>query len=115
MGLVSYLTFSNLRSWCPGLPACPCWCPSLANPGSPCLPQDSDISAPSFADGEFIPTESGFFPEDEEEAMTLASPEGPQESDMDSPMESTQGLEGSIGHAEEKARELGGLFLPDDK
>ncbi|XP_040856986.1 rab11 family-interacting protein 4 isoform X4 [Ochotona curzoniae] len=74
----------------------------------------NDISAPSFADGEFIPTESGFFPEDEEEAMTLASPEGPQESDMDSPMESTQGLEGSIGHAEEKARELGGLFLPDD-
>ncbi|XP_058531724.1 rab11 family-interacting protein 4 isoform X5 [Ochotona princeps] len=49
--------------------------------------------------------------------MTLASPEGPQESDMDSPMESTQGLEGSIRHAsaEEKARALGGLFLPDDK
>ncbi|XP_023373283.1 rab11 family-interacting protein 4 isoform X3 [Otolemur garnettii] len=48
--------------------------------------------------------------------MTLAPPEGPQESDMDSPMESTQSLEGSVGSpAEEKDGGLGGLFLPEDK
>lgn len=48
--------------------------------------------------------------------MTLAPPEGPPESDMDSPMESTQSLEGSVGSpAEEKDGGLGGLFLPEDK
>ncbi|KAM4843929.1 rab11 family-interacting protein 4 [Thomomys bottae] len=79
-------------------------------PGS----QGSDVSGPTFADGELIPREPGFFPEDEEEAMTLASPEDPQETDMDSPMESTQGLEGSVrGPGKEPG--LGGLFLPEDK
>ncbi|XP_053424923.1 rab11 family-interacting protein 4 isoform X3 [Nycticebus coucang] len=81
-------------------------------PGS----QGSEVAGPTYADGELIPREPGFFPEDEEEAMTLAPPEGPQESDMDSPMESTQSLEGSVGSpAEEKDRGLGGLFLPEDK
>lgn len=48
--------------------------------------------------------------------MTLALPEGPQELDMDSPMESSQGPEGSVkGCGEEKEPELGGLFLPEDK
>lgn len=48
--------------------------------------------------------------------MTLTLPEGPQELDMDSPMESSQGLEGSVrSPVEEKEPELGGLFLPEDK
>uniref|UniRef100_A0A452UII6 RAB11 family interacting protein 4 n=1 Tax=Ursus maritimus TaxID=29073 RepID=A0A452UII6_URSMA len=78
-----------------------------------CLEQGSEVPGPTFADGELLPRDPGFFPEDEEEAMTLAPPEGPPESDMDSPMESTQGLEGSV--AEEKDGGLGGLFLPEDK
>ncbi|XP_030890093.1 rab11 family-interacting protein 4 isoform X1 [Leptonychotes weddellii] len=77
-----------------------------------CLSQGSEVSGPTFADGERLPRVPGFFPEDEEEAMTLAPPEGPPESDMDSPMESTQSLEGSV--AEEKDGGLGGLFLPED-
>ncbi|XP_051014033.1 rab11 family-interacting protein 4 isoform X2 [Acomys russatus] len=78
--------------------------------------QGSEISGSTFADGELLPREPGFFQEDEEEAMTLALPEGPQELDMDSPMESSQGLEGSVRSAgEEKEPELGGLFLPEDK
>ncbi|XP_008269276.2 rab11 family-interacting protein 4 isoform X1 [Oryctolagus cuniculus] len=82
-----------------------------------CVEQGSEVPGPTFADGELIPTEPGFFPEDEEEAMTLAPPEGPHESDMDSPMESTQGLEGPVGSAgmEERGPGLGGLFLPDHK
>ncbi|XP_064127503.1 rab11 family-interacting protein 4 isoform X1 [Loxodonta africana] len=81
-----------------------------------CVEQGSEVPGPPFADGELISGEPGFFPEDEEEAMTLAPPEGPQESDMDSPMESTQSLEGSVGSpAEEKDGGLGGLFLPEDK
>uniref|UniRef100_A0A7N5JZV3 RAB11 family interacting protein 4 n=1 Tax=Ailuropoda melanoleuca TaxID=9646 RepID=A0A7N5JZV3_AILME len=75
--------------------------------------QGSEVPGPTFADGELLPRDPGFFPEDEEEAMTLAPPEGPPESDIDSPMESTQGLEGSV--AEEKDGGLGGLFLPEDK
>lgn len=48
--------------------------------------------------------------------MTLALPEGPQELDMDSPMESSQGPEESVRSlGEEKEPELGGLFLPEDK
>ncbi|XP_037351352.1 rab11 family-interacting protein 4 isoform X1 [Talpa occidentalis] len=75
--------------------------------------QGSEVPGPTFADGELVPV---FFPEDEEEAMMLAPPEGPSESDMDSPMESTQSLEGSVGSpAEEKDGGLGGLFLPEDK
>lgn len=86
------------------------------SPPTPYLFQGSDFSGSTFVDGELIPREPGFFPEDEEEAMTLAPPEGPQESDMDSPMEGTQSLEGSVGSpAEEKERGLGGLFLPEDK
>ncbi|XP_014445591.1 rab11 family-interacting protein 4 isoform X2 [Tupaia chinensis] len=89
----------------------------------PCAPeildyveQGSEGSDPTFADGELVPREPGCFPEDEEEAMTLAPPEGPSESDMDSPMESAQSLEGSVGSpAEEKDGGLGGLFLPEDK
>lgn len=78
--------------------------------------QGSEVPGSTFADGELLPREPGFFPEDEEEAMTLAPPEGPPESDMDSPMESTQSLEGSVGSpAEEKDGGLGGLFLPEDK
>lgn len=74
------------------------------------------MPGPAFADGELLPRDPGFFPEDEEEAMTLAPPEGPPESDMDSPMESTRSLEGSVGGpAEEKDGGLGGLFLPEDK
>ncbi|KAF6096501.1 RAB11 family interacting protein 4 [Phyllostomus discolor] len=81
-------------------------------PGS----QGSEVPGPTFADGELLPREPGFFPEDEEEAMTLAPPEGPPELDMDSPMESAQSLEGSVGSpAEEKDGGLGGLFLPEDK
>ncbi|XP_036925703.1 rab11 family-interacting protein 4 isoform X2 [Sturnira hondurensis] len=81
-------------------------------PGS----QGSEVPGPTFAGGEILPREPGFFPEDEEEAMTLAPPEGPPELDMDSPMESTQSLEGSVGSpAEEKDGGLGGLFLPEDK
>lgn len=82
-----------------------------------CLSQDSEVPGSTFADGELIPREPGIFPEDEEEVMmTLAPPEGSQESDMDSPMESTQSLEGSVGSpAEDKERGLGGLFLPEDK
>ncbi|XP_004399681.1 PREDICTED: rab11 family-interacting protein 4 isoform X1 [Odobenus rosmarus divergens] len=86
----------------------------------PCTPeipdwveQGSEVSGPTFADGELLPRDPGFFPEDEEEAMTLAPPEGPPESDMDSPMESTQSLEGSV--TEEKDGGLGALFLPEDK
>uniref|UniRef100_A0A7N5KGS3 RAB11 family interacting protein 4 n=2 Tax=Ailuropoda melanoleuca TaxID=9646 RepID=A0A7N5KGS3_AILME len=78
-----------------------------------CVEQGSEVPGPTFADGELLPRDPGFFPEDEEEAMTLAPPEGPPESDIDSPMESTQGLEGSV--AEEKDGGLGGLFLPEDK
>lgn len=85
-----------------------------------CLSQDSEVSGSTFADGELIPREPGFFPDDEEddnqEAMTLALPEGPQESDMDSPMEGAQSLEGSVGSpGEEKEQGIGGLFLPEDK
>lgn len=78
--------------------------------------QGSDFSGSTFADGELLPREPDFFQEDEEEAMTLTLPEGPQELDMDSPMESSQGLEGSVrSPVEEKEPELGGLFLPEDK
>ncbi|XP_059127288.1 rab11 family-interacting protein 4 isoform X1 [Peromyscus eremicus] len=81
-----------------------------------CVEQGSDISSSTFADGELLPREPGFFQEDEEEAMTLALPEGPQELEMDSPMESSQGLEGSVRSPdEEKEPELGGLFLQEDK
>lgn len=81
-----------------------------------CLSQGGEVPGPTFAGGEPLPREPGLFPEDEEEAMTLAPPEGPPESDMDSPMESTQSLEGSVGSpAEEKDGGLGGLFLPEDK
>ncbi|NP_001333676.1 rab11 family-interacting protein 4 isoform 3 [Homo sapiens] len=76
--------------------------------------QGSEVTGPTFADGELIPREPGFFPEDEEEAMTLAPPEGPQELYTDSPMESTQSLEGSVGSPAEKDGGLGGLFLPED-
>ncbi|XP_059127290.1 rab11 family-interacting protein 4 isoform X3 [Peromyscus eremicus] len=80
-----------------------------------CVEQGSDISSSTFADGELLPREPGFFQEDEEEAMTLALPEGPQELEMDSPMESSQGLEGSVRSPdEEKEPELGGLFLQED-
>ncbi|XP_031207203.1 rab11 family-interacting protein 4 isoform X3 [Mastomys coucha] len=78
--------------------------------------QGSDFSGSTFADGELLPREPDFFQEDEEEAMALALPEGPQELDMDSPMESSQGPEGSVrSSGEEKEPELGGLFLPEDK
>nr|XP_055244524.1 rab11 family-interacting protein 4 isoform X5 [Gorilla gorilla gorilla] len=77
--------------------------------------QGSEVTGPTFADGELIPREPGFFPEDEEEAMTLAPPEGPQELYTDSPMESTQSLEGSVGSPAEKDGGLGGLFLPEDR
>ncbi|CAK6437957.1 unnamed protein product [Pipistrellus nathusii] len=81
-----------------------------------CAEQGSEAPGPTFPDGEVLPREPGFFPEEEEEAMTLAPPEGPPESDMDSPMESTQSLEGSVGSpAEEKDGGLGGLLLPEDK
>ncbi|XP_033040174.1 rab11 family-interacting protein 4 isoform X1 [Trachypithecus francoisi] len=80
-----------------------------------CVEQGSEVTGPTFADGELIPREPGFFPEDEEEAMTLAPPEGPQELDTDSPMESPQSLEGSVGSPAEKDGGLGGLFLPEDK
>uniref|UniRef100_A0A8C2LWI0 Rab11 family-interacting protein 4 n=1 Tax=Cricetulus griseus TaxID=10029 RepID=A0A8C2LWI0_CRIGR len=81
-----------------------------------CVEQGSNISSSTFADGELLPREPGFFQEDEEEAMTLALPEGPQELEMDSPMESSQGLEGSVrSPGEEKEPELGGLYLPEDK
>uniref|UniRef100_A0ABI8A654 FIP-RBD domain-containing protein n=1 Tax=Felis catus TaxID=9685 RepID=A0ABI8A654_FELCA len=81
-----------------------------------CAEQGSEVPGPTFADGELLPRDPSFFPEDEEEAMTLAPPEGPPESDMDSPMESMQSLEGSVGSpAEEKDGGLGGLFLPEDK
>ncbi|XP_032176119.1 rab11 family-interacting protein 4 isoform X1 [Mustela erminea] len=94
---------------------------SVESAGSlPCTPEISDyveqgneVPGLTFADGELLPRDPGFFPEDEEEAMTLAPLEGPPESDMDSPMESTQSLEGSV--AEEKDGGLGGLFLPEDK
>nr|XP_054315902.1 rab11 family-interacting protein 4 isoform X2 [Pongo pygmaeus] len=79
-----------------------------------CVEQGSEVTGPTFADGELIPREPGFFPEDEEEAMTLAPPEGPQELYTDSPMESTQSLEGSVGSPAEKDGGLGGLFLPED-
>ncbi|XP_052611600.1 rab11 family-interacting protein 4 isoform X2 [Peromyscus californicus insignis] len=80
-----------------------------------CVEQGSDISSSTFADGQLLPREPGFFQEDEEEAMTLALPEGPQELEMDSPMESSQGLEGSVRSPdEEKEPELGGLFLQED-
>ncbi|XP_005077044.1 rab11 family-interacting protein 4 isoform X1 [Mesocricetus auratus] len=81
-----------------------------------CVEQGSDISSSTFADGELLPREPSFFQEDEEEAMTLALPEGPQELEMDSPMESSQGLEGSVrSPGEEKEPELGGLCLPEDR
>ncbi|XP_077021377.1 rab11 family-interacting protein 4 isoform X5 [Tamandua tetradactyla] len=82
-----------------------------------CMEQDSEVPDPTFADGDLVTREPGFFTEDEEEeeAMTLALPEGPQESDMDSPVESTQGLEGPVGSpAEDKDGGLGGLFLEDN-
>lgn len=92
----------------------------MAGPGmhTPPAPecQGSDISSSTFADGELLPREPSFFQEDEEEAMTLALPEGPQELEMDSPMESSQGLEGSVrSPGEEKEPELGGLCLPEDR
>ncbi|KAM7069694.1 rab11 family-interacting protein 4 isoform 2-T2 [Molossus nigricans] len=78
--------------------------------------QGSEVPGPTFADGELLPREPGCCPAEEEEAMALVPPEGPPESDMDSPMESTQSLEGSVGSpAEEKDGGLGGLFLPEDK
>ena len=77
--------------------------------------QGSEVPDPTFADGELLPTEPDFFPEDEDEAMTLAPPEGPQESDMEGPMESTRSLEGPVGIPAEKDAGLGGLFLPEDK
>ncbi|XP_036125339.1 rab11 family-interacting protein 4 [Molossus molossus] len=81
-----------------------------------CVEQGSEVPGPTFADGELLPREPGCCPAEEEEAMALAPPEGPPESDMDSPMESTQSLEGSVGSpAEEKDGGLGGLFLPEDK
>ncbi|XP_036310181.1 LOW QUALITY PROTEIN: rab11 family-interacting protein 4 [Pipistrellus kuhlii] len=81
-----------------------------------CAEQGSEAPGPTFTDGEVLPREPGFFPEEEEEAMMLAPPEGPPESDRDSPMESTQSLEGSVGSpAEEKDGGLGGLLLPEDK
>ncbi|XP_032701210.1 rab11 family-interacting protein 4 isoform X1 [Lontra canadensis] len=80
---------------------------------SDCVEQGSEVPGLTFADGELLPRDPGFFPEDEEEAMTLAPLEGPPESDIDSPMESTQSLEGSV--AEDKDGGLGGLFLPEDK
>ncbi|XP_028722771.1 rab11 family-interacting protein 4 isoform X1 [Peromyscus leucopus] len=81
-----------------------------------CVEQGSDISSSTFADGELLPREPGFFQEEEEEAMALALPEGPQELEMDSPMESSQGPEGSVRSPdEEKEPELGGLFLQEDK
>lgn len=81
-----------------------------------CVEQASDISSSTFADGELLPREPGFFQEEEEEAMTLALPEGPQELEMDTPMESSPGLEGSgRSPGDEKEPELGGLFLPEDK
>ncbi|CAH6785814.1 Rab11fip4 [Phodopus roborovskii] len=80
-----------------------------------CEELGSDISSSTFADGEHLSREPGFFQEDEEEAMTLALPEGPQELEMDSPMESSQGLEGSVRSPGEKEPELGGLYLPEDK
>lgn len=81
-----------------------------------CVEQGSKVPGATFADGELLPREPAFFPEDEEEAMTLAPPEGPPESDMDSPMESTQSLEETVGSpADEKDGGLRGLFLPEDK
>ncbi|KAM5149463.1 rab11 family-interacting protein 4 isoform 1-T1 [Callospermophilus lateralis] len=82
-----------------------------------CVEQDIEVPGSTFADGELIPREPSIFPEDEEEPMmTLAPAEGSLESDLDSPMESTQSLEGSVGSpAEDKDRGLGGLFLPEDK
>ncbi|KAI4555915.1 hypothetical protein MJT46_014538 [Ovis ammon polii x Ovis aries] len=80
-----------------------------------CVEQGSEVPDPTFADGELLPTEPDFFPEDEDEAMTLAPPEGPQESDMEGPMESTRILEGPVGIPAEKDAVLGGLFLPEDK
>ncbi|XP_060059980.1 rab11 family-interacting protein 4 isoform X2 [Erinaceus europaeus] len=79
--------------------------------------QGIEVPGPVFTDGELIPREPSFFPEDEEEAMTLAPLEAPLELDMmDSPMESTQSLECSVViSAEEKDGGLGGLFLPEDK
>ncbi|KAB0362763.1 hypothetical protein FD754_006919, partial [Muntiacus muntjak] len=74
-----------------------------------------EVPDPTFADGELLPTEPDFFPEDEDEAMTLAPPEGPQESDMEGPVESTRSLEGPVGIPAEKDAGLGGLFLPEDK
>ncbi|XP_034496459.1 rab11 family-interacting protein 4 isoform X3 [Ailuropoda melanoleuca] len=95
-------------------PPLPCLDRWLSRSGGSGIPaQGSEVPGPTFADGELLPRDPGFFPEDEEEAMTLAPPEGPPESDIDSPMESTQGLEGSV--AEEKDGGLGGLFLPEDK
>ncbi|XP_060059979.1 rab11 family-interacting protein 4 isoform X1 [Erinaceus europaeus] len=82
-----------------------------------CVDQGIEVPGPVFTDGELIPREPSFFPEDEEEAMTLAPLEAPLELDMmDSPMESTQSLECSVViSAEEKDGGLGGLFLPEDK
>ncbi|EQB78364.1 RAB11 family interacting protein 4 (class II) [Camelus ferus] len=78
-----------------------------------CEVKGSEVPDPTSADGELLLREPGFFLEDEDEAMTLAPPEGPQESDMDGPMESTQGLEGAVRiPAEEKDAGLGALFLP---
>uniref|UniRef100_A0A8D0NVE7 FIP-RBD domain-containing protein n=1 Tax=Sus scrofa TaxID=9823 RepID=A0A8D0NVE7_PIG len=79
--------------------------------------QGSEVPDPTFADGELLPREPGFFPEDEDEdeAMTLAPPEGPQELDMEGPMESTRSLDGSLGMPAEKDAGLGSLFLPEDK
>ncbi|XP_049627588.1 rab11 family-interacting protein 4 [Suncus etruscus] len=81
---------------------------------SDCGEQESEGPDPTFADGELISREPSFFPEDEEEAMMLAPPEGSLDSDMDSPMESTH-LEGSVGCPPEKDGGLRGLFLPEDK
>lgn len=92
------------------------WEANLTHSVPLCLSQGSKVPGPTFADGEILPREPGFFPEDEEEAMTLALPEGPPESDMGSPMESTQSLEGSVrSPTEEKDGGLESLFLPEDK
>uniref|UniRef100_A0A8C5L1M8 Rab11 family-interacting protein 4 n=3 Tax=Jaculus jaculus TaxID=51337 RepID=A0A8C5L1M8_JACJA len=92
-----------------GTPPC---APEIPN----CMEQGSDVCGLTFADGELLPREPGFFPDEEEEAMTLVPPEGPLESDMDSPMESSQSLEGCVGSpCDEKEHRLGSLFLPEDK
>uniref|UniRef100_A0A8C3W7X0 Rab11 family-interacting protein 4 n=1 Tax=Catagonus wagneri TaxID=51154 RepID=A0A8C3W7X0_9CETA len=81
-----------------------------------CVEQGGEVLDPTIADGELLPREPGFFPEEEDAAMALSPPEGPQELDMEGPTENTRSLDGSLGTpAEEKDAGLGGLFLPEDK